>query len=211
MIDRRPIPHVNYSDGRQGHKVRWVILHHMDGTVESADAAFHNAANPRGPVSAHFGVGADGRTYEWVGPGDTAYQAGAWDANLESIGIEHEDFARDRDTSSPRYEFTDAQYAASAALVREMCAKYDIPVQSGSFPAISGVIRHGEVVATACPGSLDINRIVEEAMAVSEDEFKQYQKDVADTLNAMKAVYDPLVVRLAQVESELSGIKAAIK
>jgi hypothetical protein len=53
---------------------------------------------------------------------DIAYHAGNWDYNTKSIGIEHEGFVDD-----PSW-YTDAMYRASAALTRNVCLKYGIPM-----------------------------------------------------------------------------------
>ena len=44
-----------------------VVLHIMEGTLDGSDSWFKN---PTAQASSHFGVGKDGRTYQWV---DTQY------------------------------------------------------------------------------------------------------------------------------------------
>jgi len=119
----------------------------MAGSVRSADAKFKN---PASQISAHYGVGLDGRVVQWVAESDTAFHAGNSDMDLSSIGIEHED---DGNYDAPR---TDALYSASSSLVREICQRYGIPISR------QWIIKHSEVpgAATRCPDALDIDRIV---------------------------------------------------
>lgn len=157
MNDMRPIPSENYAIGRQSHHIGWIVLHTMAGTVGGADARFHNAS---AQVSAHYGVGVDGALYTWVSENDTAYHAGDFNVNLQSIGIEHEDLGAYND---PR---PDALYTASAALVADICQRYGIPIEAGVYPTKPGIIAHRDVHATACPDALDVQRVIKEAQEV---------------------------------------------
>lgn len=144
----------NYSAGRPN-GIQWIVLHTMVGTIGSADARFQNPAEQ---ASAHYGVGMDGSLVQWVDEGDTAWHAGDFFVNQHSVGIEHEDGGN---YNSPR---PDALYTASSALVQQVCARYDIPVQRGDVAAgIPGCIDHRTVYATACPDSLDTDRIIKGA------------------------------------------------
>jgi hypothetical protein len=126
----------------------------MSGTVASTDARFHD---PTSKTSAHYGVELNGSVVQWVRETDTAYHSDSRNVNLSSIGIEHEDGG---DTEAPR---TDALYAASAALVSDICQRYGIPIDR------RWVIKHSEVpdATTACPDALDVDRIVRTANAMS--------------------------------------------
>lgn len=78
---RGPVP--NRTAG--GNHPKLVIVHIMEGTLEGTDSWFRN---PKSKVSAHFGVGKNGETYQWVATGDHAWHA--VEANDHSIGIECE-------------------------------------------------------------------------------------------------------------------------
>jgi hypothetical protein len=86
---------------------------------------------------------------------NVAYHAGNYSVNQTSIGIEHEDNG-DYNGARP-----DTLYTASAALVRDICHYYNIPINR------SAIRKHSEVTqsATGCPDALDIDRIVREAAA----------------------------------------------
>jgi hypothetical protein len=148
----------NFTPGRAGHDMTqpsWVVLHTMVGTVAGANARFQQASEQ---ASATYGVGLDGRVYQWVRESDAAWANGATGRggvgdNLDSISIEHED---DTDYDGPR---TPELYAGSAALVRDICTRYAVPIDR------THVIGHRECdfAQTACPDGLDVDRIVREA------------------------------------------------
>jgi len=95
----------NRTAGRDGRKAVAVVEHVMAGTLDGTDAWFHNHTSS---ASAHFGVGRDGRVFQWVELQDTAWHAGDYDhpntalalvtmgwqqrlpANLWTVGVEHE-------------------------------------------------------------------------------------------------------------------------
>jgi hypothetical protein len=130
----------------------------MVGTVAGANQRFQNAAQQ---ASAHYGVGLNGLVVQWVRETDTAWHAGVWEVNLDSIGIEHED---NGNYNAPR---TDALYAASAALVADICKRYGIPITHTRIGA-SGELGHRECgYATACPDALDLDRIIRQAASDS--------------------------------------------
>jgi N-acetyl-anhydromuramyl-L-alanine amidase AmpD len=78
--------------------------------------AHHNVS-----TSAHFVVGRDGGVYQMVRIEDKANHAGP--ANNRSVGIEHVV----PHALHPK-TITHAQYAASAALVRWLCRRLNLPV-----------------------------------------------------------------------------------
>ncbi len=120
----------------------------MDGTLTGTDAWFHSADSQQ---SAHYGVAQSGQIVQWVDEKDAAWHAGDWETNRHSIGIEHEDGGQD--------VYTEAQYGASARLVADICRRY-------AWDPQTAVRAHREIVATACPGKLDVDRIKREAAAL---------------------------------------------
>ena len=119
----------NFWGGRKGYRPEAVVIHIMDGTLPGTDAWF---TNPSSQVSAHYGIGKNGEVHQYVSEDDTAWHAGRVDApvwilikpninpNLYTIGIEHE--------GKPDDVWTDAMKQASAALIREICQRWQIPV-----------------------------------------------------------------------------------
>ncbi len=144
------VPH-NFRPGRPvGYQPQLIVIHVIVGSLLSADRWFNN---PVASVSAHYGVGCDGRVHQYVAESDTAFHAGIVvnpecelvmsrpnvNPNYYSIGIEHE--------GQPGDAWTDEQAAASAALIADIARRWNIPVDS------QHVIQHHEVRASkTCPG-----------------------------------------------------------
>lgn len=133
----------NFTKGRGSSKITTIVVHHMVGTLASTDSVFQNRERN---TSAHYGVGRDGSIHQYVSESDTAYHAGNFPVNQRSIGIEHEDLGRD--------EFTDLEYQVSAELIRSICNRNNLAIDAVTIRP------HHEFTATACPGLLDINRLI---------------------------------------------------
>ena len=120
-ITKRESPNFNARKG--GMVARYVILHFtaMDSAAEACD----RLCDREFEVSAHYLIGKDGAVIQMVDENDRAWHAGAsnWcgitDMNSCSIGIE-----LDNNGARP---FEDAQYEALIELIREICARHDIP------------------------------------------------------------------------------------
>jgi len=119
----------NFWIGRKGYRPEAVVVHIMDGTLVGTDSWF---ANTTSQVSAHYGIGKNGEVHQYVQESDAAWHAGRVDAptwklikpninpNLYTIGIEHE--------GKPDDVWTDAMKQSSAALIREICQRWQIPI-----------------------------------------------------------------------------------
>lgn len=127
-IITKPTP--NYTTGRSGNrKPELIVIHVMDGTLKGTDSWF---AAVTSQVSSHYGIGLDGEIHQYVKEADTAWHAGrvknpsfslykeGVNPNAYTIGIEHEGKANT--------EWTPAMKQASAALIREICTRWGIPV-----------------------------------------------------------------------------------
>lgn len=130
-----------------GHSnVNRIVIHTTICTFEVATQIFTNSSRQ---VSAHYLIRKDGFVRGFVNENDTAWHAGEWDVNLRSIGIEHVDDGDYDDVIR-----TPEQYAKSGALVRDICTRYNLPIDRVH------IVGHREVHATACPDGLDVDRIV---------------------------------------------------
>ncbi|SRR5690625_761618 len=130
----------NFTGGRDGTPVDRIVIHYIVGTLAAADATF---ANPSSGVSAHYGIG-EGALHQYVSEMNTAWHAGDFPMNQRSIGIEHSaDVDRAPSTST---------YDISVELCTRICRDYDLDPQTQ-------IIGHSAVVATACPGTVNLQRI----------------------------------------------------
>jgi len=128
-----------------------IVIHSTVGTVQSAISMFSRSeAN----TSAHYIIGNDGKLYAGLEEFNVAYHAGNYAMNQRSIGIEHEWYSG--------IHPTDALYKESAALVRDICQFYNLPIDATT------IIPHKSVIATSCPNEIDVNRIIAEAKGVQQ-------------------------------------------
>lgn len=146
-IQKQTIPTTNYEVGRRGKSVNKILIHWIVGTLASADAQFKKVNS----TSAHYGI-EDAKIFQWVDEKNTAYHAGNFTVNLESIGIEHS-----ADLNRPATEET---YKTSAELIAILCKKHNIPLDR------QHIIKHSEVVATRCCGTVDIDRLISMAKSI---------------------------------------------
>ncbi len=162
-IIQKPAAPKNWREGRPC-PIAGIVIHVMDGTEAGTDAWFDD---PEAHVSAHYGVSRAGEIHQYVQEKDEAFHAGVVDRptwpmltemapfnpNGWTIGVEHEGTATE--------EWTDEQYAASAELVADICARHLIPIDRAH---IAG---HHEIrFAKSCPGLGDVDRIVRMAQEV---------------------------------------------
>lgn len=143
-------------------KIDRVIIHWIVGTLKSADAQFQKTSPG---TSAHYGV-EDDQVHQYVNENEVAYHAGVYAMNQRSIGIEHS-----ADTKRPASNKT---YETSAQLIREICERHNIPIDR------EHILKHSEVKATQCPGTMDLDRLitlarqgVKNSVAVDSETFEQ--------------------------------------
>lgn len=108
----------NYTVGRPYGPLSYIIIHDTEGSYASAINWFQN---PISGVSSQYVIrSSDGQITQMVREANTAYQAGVWDYNVKSIGIEHEGFMNQQGW------YTEAMYQASSALARNIADRYGI-------------------------------------------------------------------------------------
>lgn len=156
-IDFRQSP--NITKGRSGFRPDLIVIHIAEGTKESVDEEFKSAASQK---SAHFLVNKDGTIWQYVSSSDTAFGNGIVvnpiaelvlqdpeiNPNSYSISIEHEGVSTE--------DINPAQYATTRTLVKYLCEKWDIPMDS------THIIRHREIEASkTCPGLINVEQIIQ--------------------------------------------------
>ena len=169
------------------------MLHTTDGTYGGA-AAWFAAEGSR--VSAHYLVGLDGRVARFVREEDTARHAGRvrdpvtplaeGDPNRHTIGIEFEDGGDPEGVERP-----DEQYRQGARLLRAIAARWAIPLDRAH------VVGHREVFAAkACPGNLDVDRLLREARRTQVAcllPVRNGERDLPGWLDSAWAVADAVI------------------
>jgi N-acetyl-anhydromuramyl-L-alanine amidase AmpD len=163
-VERFPTEHA--ERGRAGQRVQGVVVHTTVGTWAGTCSWF---AAPASGVSAHYLVGLDGRVAQFVDEEDTAYHAGrvlrptaslvttlpdGVNPNLATVGIEFEDDGDPHGVVRP-----DVQYLVGGQLIARAARRWGFPLDR------THVLAHREVFAAkGCPGNLDVDRLVHEAV-----------------------------------------------
>lgn len=140
-IRQNPAHPQNY-DTSQKPKTKIVIHHAATTDFNGIGRTF---ANPAYGVSAHFGVGRNQNVDQYVPTNMTAYHAGNYKVNQESIGIENVN-----SSGAPNWDIDEATFSTLVELVRDQASRH------GMLPLKVGVnlFGHNDFRATACPGKL---------------------------------------------------------
>jgi hypothetical protein len=120
------VPAVAFRRALGPRAIRRIVIHITAGRANIA-GPISWFQNPQSGVSAHYIVGQDGEVVQMVHEADVAFHARS--ANSDSIGIEH--VARPAGTlqaDDAGLMPTDAQYAASTALVRHLALTHGVPL-----------------------------------------------------------------------------------
>lgn len=174
------------SASRGGTKIVEIVLHHWGARGQSFDGVVNWLCNKKSEVSAHYVAQAEKVAYI-VDESRTAYHAGNWSRNLRSIGIEC------------RPEATDADYQTVGELIAGIWKRH------GRLP----IVRHKDIVPTACPGVWDISRLVKIAESVYSGTSSPVIKNPGGTIQP-KSIYDtdrPLTVKEAIMAGQAWGNK----
>ncbi|WP_405765577.1 N-acetylmuramoyl-L-alanine amidase [Actinacidiphila glaucinigra] len=104
-----------------GIRIDSIVIHDIEGSYESAIATFQT---PGSSTASHYVMrSSDGAVTQMMPTKDIAFHAGNYSTNMHSIGIEHEGFA-----AHGADWFTEAQYEATAELVKYLAERFDIPL-----------------------------------------------------------------------------------
>jgi N-acetylmuramoyl-L-alanine amidase len=143
-------PESNFRKGRPlGFRPEAIVIHIMNGSYTAGEAIFLSEGTQK---SAHYGISKEGVIHQYVDENDTAFHAGVvvnptWpllkpgvNPNFYTIGIEHE--------GRPDDVWPGAQLKASAGLIGEIAARWNIPTDT------LRLVRHQQIRASeTCPGS----------------------------------------------------------
>jgi N-acetyl-anhydromuramyl-L-alanine amidase AmpD len=164
----------NFTVGRAGLQPKAIVIHVTTASTAQSTLAWFQ--NPASEVSAHYLVDKDGaRIWQLVKEEDTAWHAGTYlqqrldlnrtrpelnwvtpnvSTNLVTIGIEHVGLEHD--------PWSSGLYQSSAQLVAQIASRWHIPLDRAH------VVGHREIFPphAGCPGTCDLNQLVEMAKDV---------------------------------------------
>lgn len=133
----------HFSQGRGGHKVEFIGIHHNAGNLSIQQT--YNVWQSR-QASAHYQVDINGRIGQLVWDRDTAWALGNFDMNQRSINIEH----ANNTGAAGGWTVSEATLENGAHLVAALCKLFKLgrPVWG------QNVRPHSQISPTACPGAL---------------------------------------------------------
>lgn len=134
-------------------KIDRIVIHHNDA-VDKNIAINTWLASGAAQTSAHYEIAND-EIIGVVGEQTAAWHSGDGAMNARSIGLEHLNA-----TLAPTYTISEKTYASSAKLIADICKRY------GFYPDATHIIPHKQVHATACPGGIDMNKLIKMAQVV---------------------------------------------
>ncbi|MFI6016121.1 N-acetylmuramoyl-L-alanine amidase [Streptomyces sp. NPDC051287] len=103
-----------------GIRIDSIVIHDTETSYDTAVSLFQQ---PGGSAAHYVMRSSDGAVTQMVPTKDLAFHAGNYSTNMHSIGIEHEGYAAHGATW-----YTEAQYEATADLVKYLSARFGIPL-----------------------------------------------------------------------------------
>ncbi|WP_191984624.1 N-acetylmuramoyl-L-alanine amidase [Lentilactobacillus buchneri] len=108
------------ADRPNDEKINYIVIHNTKTSFQEALTLF---STPTYTTANYVVSSVEGTVAEMVRPQNVAWHAGNWYINSHSIGIEHEGYA-----AVGGYWYTENMYKSSAALVKYLADKYQIPL-----------------------------------------------------------------------------------
>lgn len=138
------------SPGYTRMKIDHIVVHHNASTNKNVAMETWYERNGNW-TSAHYEI-TPNEIIGCVGEQYVAFHSGDETMNRRSIGLEHLN-----ETGAPNWTVADATLRNSAKLIADICKRY------GFKPDAQHIIPHKSVSATACPGGLDMNKLIKYA------------------------------------------------
>lgn len=142
-IQHKTLPVTTHSNGRSGHKVEKVVVHHMAGnlSLEECQKVFQNRNS-----SATYAIDTKGNIAQYVDENDRPWTTSGADPDNYCITIE---LANDQ--IGGNWHISEATIRACVGLVADICERYGI--SKLFYNGKNGtLLRHCDYHATACPG-----------------------------------------------------------
>lgn len=152
-------PKAMYNGGLRNSAIRYIVVHHNATT--NKDVAMNTWVQGTGSyTSAHYEI-TDSEIIGCLGENYVAYHSGGTggsdvpkiaNINQRSIGLEHVN-----SSGAATWGVSDKTLRQSAKLIADICKRYNLPIDRSTIKT------HGEITATACPGGMDVNKLVKYA------------------------------------------------
>ena len=151
-LDPRPV----YNGGLRTRAIDFVVIHH-NATTSKEGAIGTWVVGSGAFTSAHYEI-ANGEIIGTLGENYVAYHAGGTggsdvpkisDINNRSIGLEFLN-----STGAPEWAIGEETMRSGAKLLADLCNRYGLPISR------SVIKMHREITATACPGGMDMDKLI---------------------------------------------------
>ena len=142
LVSKTALTSVNYDKGRNGCKIKKITVHHCAG-VMSIDSIAKFFKNGSRQVSAHYGIGNDGKIVQCVDESNTAWTDGNWNSNCTSVTIE-----TSNNKTGGQWTVSDSALNSLIKLVADIAKRNNL----GTLVVGKNLTYHSMYAATACPG-----------------------------------------------------------
>lgn len=143
LVNKTMLTPVNYDKGRDGKKIKKITIHHCAG-VMSIEAIGNLFKQGYREVSAHYGIGNDGRIGQYVDESNTAWTDNNWNSNCTSVTIE-----TSNNKTGGQWTVSDKALNSLIKLVADIAKRNKL----GTLVKGVNVTWHSMYAATACPGN----------------------------------------------------------
>lgn len=160
LVNKTSLTSVNYSKGRDGKKIKKITIHHCAGvlSIDQIASFFKNGARE---VSAHYGIGNDGKIVQCVDEKNTAWTDSNWNSNCTSVTIE-----TSNNKTGGKWTVSDKALKSLIKLVADIAKRNDL----GTLVKGKNVTWHRMYIATTCPGDYLLSKmdyIIKEANKIN--------------------------------------------
>lgn len=161
LVNKKSLTSVNYSKGRDGKKIKKITIHHCAGvlSIDQISSFFKNGARQ---VSAHYGIGNDGKIVQCVDEKNTAWTDGNWNSNCTSVTIE-----TSNNKTGGKWTVGSKALNSLIKLVADIGKRNNL----GTLVKGKNVTWHSMYASTACPGDYlrsKMDYIVKEANKINK-------------------------------------------
>jgi hypothetical protein len=191
LVNKTILTSTNYDKGRDGKKIKKITIHHCAGimSVESMGSFFRNGARQ---VSAHYGIGNDGRIGQYVDESNTAWTDGNWESNCTSVTIE-----TSNNKTGGQWTVSDNALKSLIKLVADIGYRNNL----GTLKKGINVTWHSMYASTACPGAYlksKMDYIVTEANKINNAKKKTTTTTKPTTSSTSNKSIDTLAKEVLQ-------------
>lgn len=178
----------NYEKGRGVERIELIILHWSNS--EPLAMTDNKFVDPSRLASAHYGI-ENAEIHQYVKDEDTAFHAGSMSADKRSIGIIV--------TGGVNSPISEATYQTLSLLLEELMRKNRLPIDRDHIKG------HKEITSGYCPGTLDIDRIIEDTKKLSPqsvmDRLRREKEEAIDLMNEKVKIADTAEARFEELRA----------